>query len=559
MAVKVDLAKAYDQIEWSFIHKVLKAFHFPQSLIELIMSCVTTTSVSILFNGSKLNSFKPFRGIRQGDPLSPYLFILCMEYLGALIEKECIAKRWIPMKASRDNVAFSHLFFADDLMLFAKVSKEGCEAIKVVLDVFCAESGQKISLEKSRIYFSLNVPSDIKDEVSEYLGIHATTNTGRYLSFPLRHKGATRRQFNFVAKRVISKLAGWKAKFLSFAGRTVLIKSVMTAIPNYVMQVAAFPMHLCDKLDKINRDFLWGSSPEKRKLHLVGWSKIIKSKEKGGLGIQAAKAKNIALLAKLNWRLYKEKESLWARVILQKYCSSSRRNSKDPDKLPCSPCWVAIKEGFPIFEKGVCWSASKNSKLNFWGDKWVKGNSLRSLVEGPLTQDEAKLTTDDMFQDGSWRWDFISFDLPNEVKEKIYATPMQIFGDRKDSLLWKSSLDGDFSMTLAYASNFTAENNPQIFMGNWVWKVDIWPKISSFLWLCHHNSVPVRQVVAACGINCDTTCPLCNNQEETILHLLRDCPFAVSFGQAIKTPLSLLNLCHLNLTEWLKKNCLDSN
>ena len=208
MTIKVDLAKAYDRIEWSFIHKVLKAFHFPQNLIELIMSCVTTTSISILFNGSKLNSFKPSRGIRQGDPLSPYLFILCMEYLGALIENECVAKRWIPIKASKDNVAISHLFFADDLMLFAKVSKEGCEAIKDVLDVFCVESGQKISLEKSRIYFSPNVQSNIKDKACEYLGIHETTNIGRYLSFPLRHKGATRRQFNFVAERVISKLAG---------------------------------------------------------------------------------------------------------------------------------------------------------------------------------------------------------------------------------------------------------------------------------------------------------------------------------------------------------------
>ena len=94
----------------------------------------------------------------------------------------------------------------------------------------------------------------------------------------------------------------------------------------------------------------------------------------------------------------------------------------------------------------------------------------------------------------SWRWDFISFDLPNEVKDKIYATPMQIYGERKDSLLWKSSHDGEFNMTSAYASNFTAENNPQVFMGNWVWKLDIWLKISSFLWLCHHNSVPIRQV-----------------------------------------------------------------
>ena len=86
-------------------------------------------------------------------------------------------------------------------------------------------------------------------------------------------------------ERLISKLSGWKAKFLSFAGRTVLIKSIMTAIPNHVMQGVALRSHLCEKLDKINRDFLWGSSTEKKRLHLVAWSKVIKPKEEGGLGI----------------------------------------------------------------------------------------------------------------------------------------------------------------------------------------------------------------------------------------------------------------------------------
>lgn len=110
-------------------------------LIDLIISCASTTSISILFNGSKLEAFKPSRGIRQRDPLSPYLFILCMEYLGSLIEKECIAKRWILMKASRDNVEVSYLFSADDLILFAKVSEKGSEAVKDVLDTLCKESG----------------------------------------------------------------------------------------------------------------------------------------------------------------------------------------------------------------------------------------------------------------------------------------------------------------------------------------------------------------------------------------------------------------------------------
>ena len=117
------------------------------------------------------------------------------------------------------------------------------------------------------------------------------------------------------------KLAGWKTKFLSFAGRAVLVKAVMSAVPNHVMQGVNLPRHLCYKLDKINRDFLWGSTNEKRKLHLMGWEKVIKSKEEDGLGIQAARAKNLALLTKLNWRMYHEKEALWAKVLLKKYCS----------------------------------------------------------------------------------------------------------------------------------------------------------------------------------------------------------------------------------------------
>ena len=157
MAIKVDLEKAYDRMEWCFLHKVLQAYHFPQNFIRVIMSCVTSTTVSILFNGGKLEAFNPSQVLRQRDPLSPYLFILCMEYLGHLIEKKCMEGVWKPLKASRDNIGISHLFFADDLILFAKVDEDSCEAILEVLDEFYEELGQKVSMEKSRIYFSPNV------------------------------------------------------------------------------------------------------------------------------------------------------------------------------------------------------------------------------------------------------------------------------------------------------------------------------------------------------------------------------------------------------------------
>lgn len=123
-------------------------------------------------------------------------------------------------------------------------------------------------------------------------------------------------------------------------------------------------------------------------------------------------------------------------------------------------------------------------------DSWVKGNSLRSMVEGPLTPREANLTIGEIFQDGEWNWDIISFELPRQIKDEICAIPMQLYGEKKDALMWKFSQDGEFNMALAYALTNPQETNPQPFMGNWVWKLDIWPKISSFLWLCHHNNVP---------------------------------------------------------------------
>jgi len=224
--------------------------------------------------------------------LSPYLFIVCMEYLGHLIKQKCLDGVWIPLKASRENLGFSHLQFADDIILFSKVDSFACEALTEVLEKFYLEFGQKINAEKSRMYFSPNVNENLKEEVCERLGIRETQNIGKYLGFPLRHRGTN--------KRVMSKLLGWKAKFLSFARRVVLIKSIMSTIPNYVMQGVALPAHVCDKLDKINQDFLWGSTSEKKRMHIVGWSKIVKPKEEGGLGIQVGRAKNIALLSKLN-------------------------------------------------------------------------------------------------------------------------------------------------------------------------------------------------------------------------------------------------------------------
>lgn len=191
MVVKIDLEKAYDRLEWSFICEVLYAANFPSNLIQLIMSCVSSATTLILFNGGALEPFLPSRGIRQEDPLSPYLFILCMEVLGRIIEEKCFNKLWCPIKASTSGPTFSHLFFADDLFLFVKVDSQNCLAVREALDEFCLISGQKINPSKSKVFFSPNINEDLKSEYCEVLGFHPTTNLGSYLGFPIRHAGSS--------------------------------------------------------------------------------------------------------------------------------------------------------------------------------------------------------------------------------------------------------------------------------------------------------------------------------------------------------------------------------
>ena len=137
MAIKIDLEKTYDKLEWSFIRDTFTVFNVPPYLISVIRSCVSSSSVAVLFNGGALEDFKPSQGIRQGGPLSPYIFIMCMEVLGFLIKDECDSNLWDPIKASRGGPAFSHLFFADDLVLFGKANEKNCQSIKDTLEVFC--------------------------------------------------------------------------------------------------------------------------------------------------------------------------------------------------------------------------------------------------------------------------------------------------------------------------------------------------------------------------------------------------------------------------------------
>lgn len=114
-------------------------------------------------------------------------------------------------------MGISHLFFAGNIILFNIIETSTCDAMVEVLEKFCFESGQKISMDKSHIYFSTNVNENVKEKVYEMLSIQATRNIGKHLGFLINHRGVSTRQYNFIVERLMNKLVGWKAKFLSFA------------------------------------------------------------------------------------------------------------------------------------------------------------------------------------------------------------------------------------------------------------------------------------------------------------------------------------------------------
>ena len=205
-----------------------------------------------------------------------------------------------------------------------------------MLQEFCNKSGQKVSEAKSRVFFSPNVDLDQRNDLSSILGFSATTNLGKYLGFHIKHSGRQRHDFGAILDRVKKKLAGWKANMLSVAGRMVLIQVSTSTIPSYVMQSNFLLNKILSDIDRVNRNFLWGSFEHKKKMHWVNWDTITKPKKLGGLGLQSARGRNTALLTKLNWRLHNEKESQWAKVLRFKYGSRQQINSRNESKLPSS-------------------------------------------------------------------------------------------------------------------------------------------------------------------------------------------------------------------------------
>lgn len=184
MALKLDMSKAYDRVEWVFVCAIMSTMGFSQHWVNLIFDCISTVSCSFLINGKLCGSVHPSRGIRQGCSLSPYLFILCAEGFSAAIRHAESQRRLEGFTCCKQGPSISHLFFVDDSIIFTKIDKKNVDQIVRILRCYEKAQSQVVNLDKTAVTFSPNTKPETSGLICEDLGIHYPNSHDIYLGLP---------------------------------------------------------------------------------------------------------------------------------------------------------------------------------------------------------------------------------------------------------------------------------------------------------------------------------------------------------------------------------------
>ncbi|MFS7926579.1 putative RNA-directed DNA polymerase [Helianthus anomalus] len=268
MFFKVDIHKAYDSVNWGFLDSVMAQMNFPSRWRAWVMATLHSAKASVLVNGSPTGEFECTRGLRQGDPLSPFLFVIVMEALTGIMAKAVSVGLFEGINIPYDGPAISHLIYADDVMFLGGWNQSNINNLRRLLRCFYLASGLKVNIRKCSIY-GIGVSDQEVQNMANFLSC-------KQGSFPFKHLvlmvGANMnlvRNWKSVVEVFRNRLSLWKAKTLSYGGRITLIKSVLNSLPTYYLLLYKAPIQVLDSLDKIRRVFFWGGSEEKAKMNWV--------------------------------------------------------------------------------------------------------------------------------------------------------------------------------------------------------------------------------------------------------------------------------------------------
>eukprot|EP00253_Pinus_taeda_P013020 PITA_13020 len=505
MIMKLDLSKAFDKLSWEYIKQMLLAFGFSATWTRWIMNLISSPCFSVLLNGSPSLPFRSSRGIRQGDPLSPFIFILMVEGLSRLLH-HAVSSKAVKGLGLHGLNPLSHQQFVDDTMLFGHSSSQEAKAFKSLFSLFSEASSTSINASKSQLFF-FNTPVSTQRNIARILGFSIAVLPSKYLGAPLMASALKHASWRMLLDKLEARLSSWTYRSLNIASRLILIKSVLQAMPLYLFSILAAPKWVLKAIRNLQRGFLWGSNGLNRKWALVKWAEVCQSKANGGLGLRDPLQSNSTMGAKVWWNWLVKPHIPWAKLWQAKYAPGSQWNEliRISPSITGSMIWNSAKIHSAFIQAYSFWESNTTNVSQFWQQQeppdfctWKPARSWQTDW-----QDET--------------YDDIDKEL---LQRKIIPSSQQ------DKLRWGHTSRGIFTTKEAYSIRYDQGTHEKDQLWTHVWQPRLWPKISTFLWVLRKRRILTWDNLQRRGFTGPSRCPNCNAQEETIVHLMETCPLA---------------------------------
>ncbi|GJU88244.1 putative reverse transcriptase domain, reverse transcriptase zinc-binding domain protein, partial [Tanacetum coccineum] len=369
------------------------------------MACVKSPSFSICVNGDIHGFFKGKRGLRQGDPLSPYLFTLVMEVLTLILQRRVRLSDSFRYHKQCGELRIINVCFADDLFLFSRGDVASATVIMDSLNEFKQVSGLVPSIPKSTVFFC-NVVNHVKLSILNVMPFSEGVLPVNYLGVPLISSRLLNKDCKVLVEKVRNRIRDWKNKSLSFAGRLQLCNSVISSMQVYWALVLAIPFGIIDDIQRLIRGFLWCNGEYKRGKAKVSWEDICLPKREGGLGIRCLEVFNIALMTTHIWNIVSNKESLWVRWI-HMYKLKGRTLWDIQPKASMSWGWRKLLQLRDIVKPFLWKQVGNGLRTSLWYDTWCDQSPLANfLTPRDITRNifHLRMCVADIITNGAWDW-----------------------------------------------------------------------------------------------------------------------------------------------------------